>query len=86
MESIAPYGNVQTGPRQGQGPGPDVFYCASPIPCICSSLVLMQCDYTITKLSFTMLCCQLCLFTYKLGFLFDIIHFLTSNIYVAVKT
>ena len=32
MESTVPYTNVHTGPRQGQGPGPTVSYCASRIP------------------------------------------------------
>ena len=31
MKSTVPCGNVHTGPRQGQGPGPIVSYCPSPI-------------------------------------------------------
>ena len=39
--------NVHTVPGQGQGPGPIVTYCASPIPCTGPSLVCVQCEYNI---------------------------------------
>ena len=41
MENTVPCGNVHTGLRQGQGPGPIFPYCASPIH------VSVQCDWTI---------------------------------------
>ena len=36
--------NVRTCPRQEQVPGPDVSYCANPVPSAASGLGPMQCD------------------------------------------
>ena len=36
--------NVHTASRQGQGPGPIVSYCATPVPCTGLDPCPVQCD------------------------------------------
>ena len=39
---------IDIGPRQGEGLGPIVPYCASPVPCTVPDPISVQCEYTVT--------------------------------------
>ena len=57
MESQVPYRNVHTDPRQKQGPGRIVSYCASPVPCTGAGRIHVQCGCTIRHMEPTVCTC-----------------------------